>query len=75
MQDIVGIIKQWQDSDGALCAKLELQCSTVSDLPEIGDVVGGFKVQAGSIAQLVQANTFVTLDDDTDYGTWYPEQD
>lgn len=74
MCDIVGIIKQWQDSDGALCAKLELQCSEVSDLPDIGDVVGGFKVQAGSIAQLIQANTFVTLDDDTTSGTWYPEQ-
>lgn len=74
MLDIIDVMKSWEDADGNICAKLMLQCSGVSDLPDIGDTVGGFKVAAGSIAQLIQANTFVTLDDDTDSGTWYPEQ-
>lgn len=71
MVDVLGVIKSWQDETGAVCAKLELQVSTAADLPSEGDVVGGFKVQAGSFAQIIQAATVVTLDDD---GTWYPEQ-
>jgi hypothetical protein len=74
MVDVLDIIKSWQDNTGAICAKLSLQVSTAEDLPSIGDVVGGMKVQAGSFAQIIQANTIVTLDDDTDSGTWYPEQ-
>ena len=74
MVDVLDVIKSWNDSDGNLCAKLELQVSTSDDLPDIGEVVGGYKVQPGSFAQIIQANTIVTLDDNTTAGTWYPEQ-
>ena len=74
MVDILHIIKSWADDTGALCAKLDLQVSTAAELPSIGDVIGGFKVQAGSYAQIIQAAAVVTLDDDTTAGTWYPEQ-
>lgn len=74
MVDILNVIKSWADDTGALCAKLDLQVSTAAELPSIGDVIGGFKVQAGSYAQIIQAAAVVTLDDDTTAGTWYPEQ-
>lgn len=73
MIDILDILKSWKDDTGAICAKLALQVSTRDNLPSIGDVVGGMKVQAGSFAQLIQESTLVTLDDDTASGTWYPE--
>lgn len=62
--------------DGKAVAVLDLQVSTAADLPDIGDEIGQYIVAAGSIAQIVQADgpTFVTLDDDTTAGTWYPEQ-
>lgn len=52
---------------------LDLQVSTASELPSLGENVDGLIVLAGSTAQIIQASepTFVTLDDD---GTWYPEQ-
>ena len=68
MCDIIGILKSWTDDNGAMCAKLELQCSTADDLPDKDEVVGGFKTKPGSIAQLIQTGDFVTLDDD---GSWY----
>ena len=59
--------------DGNYNAVLDLQVSTVAELPDMGDTIGLYTVAPGSIAQIVQADepTFVTLDDD---GTWYPEQ-
>lgn len=74
MIDVIDVLKEWDDGSGVACAKLFMQVSTADDLPKIGDVVECKKVQAGSIAQIVQANTFVTLDDDTTDGTWYPQQ-
>ena len=58
---------------GALQHVVDLQVSTVAELPGKGDVVGGGKVMPGSTAQIIQADepTWVTLDDN---GTWYPEQ-
>ena len=53
---------------GKIVAKLDLQASTAADLPALGDVVDSYKVAAGSIAQLIQAGYFVTLDDN---GVWY----
>lgn len=73
MVDILDVMKSWTDNNGEICAKLALQVSTRDELPKIGDAVGGMKVQAGSFAQLIQESTLVTLDDDTDSGTWYPE--
>lgn len=73
MVDVLDVLKSWEDDTGAICAKLALQVSSRDDLPSIGEVVGGMKVQAGSFAQIVQEGTLVTLDDDTASGTWYPE--
>lgn len=53
---------------GQTVAKLNLQASTVSDLPELGSVVEGHIVAAGSIAQIIQTAEIRTLDSD---GTWY----
>ncbi len=60
-------------NDGMKNAVLDIQVSTAAELPSLNDVVCGLKIIAGSIAQIVQADspTFVTLDDN---GTWYPEQ-
>ena len=59
---------------GRAVAKLDLQASTASDLPELGSVVEEYIVAAGSIAQTVQADepTFITLDSN---GSWYPGGD
>lgn len=58
-------------ANGNHSAKLDIQVSTATDLPELNGNVGGFKILPGSIAQIIQADAYVTLDDD---GTWYPEQ-
>lgn len=60
-------------NDGLKNAVMDIQVSTAAELPSLNDVVCGLKIIAGSIAQIVQADspTFVTLDAD---GTWYPEQ-
>ena len=60
-------------NDGMKNAVLDIQVSTAAELPSLNDVVCGLKIIAGSIAQIVQADspTFVTLDAN---GTWYPEQ-
>lgn len=60
-------------NDGMKNAVMDIQVSTAEELPSLNAVVCGLNIQAGSIAQIVQADspTFVTLDAD---GTWYPEQ-
>lgn len=60
-------------NDGMKNAVMDIQVSTAAELPSLNDVVCGLKIIAGSIAQIIQADspTFVTLDDN---GTWYPEQ-
>lgn len=47
---------------------LDIQVSTESDLPDLGDTIVGCKIGAGSIAQIIQTGAFATLDDD---GSWY----
>lgn len=51
----------------------DLQVSTVYELPDMNENVGGIIILPGSIAQIIQAEepTFLTLDDD---GAWYPKQ-
>ena len=51
-------------------AVLDLQVSTVTELLAIGigDAVETFRIQPGSIAQVIQAGTWGTLDAD---GKWY----
>lgn len=51
-------------------AVLDLQVSEVSDLLAIGigDAIETFLIQPGSIAQIIQAGTWGTLDDDD---KWY----
>lgn len=67
-------IKGFDAESGKTIAVLDLQVSTASDLPAIGDVVENYIIAAGSNAQIVRASTptFVTLDGDD--GNWYPEQ-
>lgn len=59
--------------DGNYNAVLDLQVSTAEELPDMGGTIGLYTVAPGSMAQIIQADsfTFVTLDDN---GTWYPEQ-
>lgn len=54
--------------NGVPVAVLDLQVSTVGDLPAKGATVDGYKVAAGSWAQIIQTGGFRTLDDN---GTWY----
>ena len=58
------------DDEGYALAKLDLQVSTVADLPALGGVVAGtsYKCGKGSWAQIIQSGGFRTLDDN---GTWY----
>ena len=49
-------------------AVMDLQVSTASDLPALGDALFNLLVAAGTIAQVIQTGKFYTLDDD---GTWY----
>ena len=58
---------------GKTLAVLDLQVSTAAMLPAKNGVIGLYKVQPGSTAQIIQADepTYVTMDDD---GNWYPEQ-
>ena len=67
-------IKGFDAESGKTIAVLDLQVSTASDLPAIGDVVENYIIAAGSNAQIVRASspTFVTLDGGD--GNWYPLQ-
>lgn len=58
--------------DGKTVAVLDLQVATAADLPELGEEVENYIVAAGSIAQIVEADTFVTLSGGS--GNWHPSQ-
>lgn len=58
------------DFDGKRIAKVDLQVSTVSELPSMGAMVGEYCVAAGSIAQVIQNGKWYTMDAT---GTWYDE--
>lgn len=47
---------------------VDLQVSTIDELPAIGENIDGIIIAAGSIAQVIQSGVYFTLDDD---GTWY----
>lgn len=51
-------------------AVLDLQVSTISELPTYNELLPGsrYVVSAGSIAQVVQTGAWYTLDEN---GTWY----
>lgn len=62
-------IEKVRFNDGAGNAVVDIQVSTAAELPALGETVGySMKVKAGSIAQVIQAGKFYTLDDG---GTWY----
>jgi hypothetical protein len=64
-------IEKERFKDGNGNAVLDLQVSTVAELPYLGSTIGfNEKLGAGSIAQIIQTGDFVTLDAN---GTWYPE--
>lgn len=56
--------------DGITEAVLDLQVSTVAELPNLGDTSEQYKIAGGSIAQIIQTGQIATLDDD---GNWYAE--
>lgn len=49
-------------------AKLDIQVSDATELPELGGEAECYIVAAGSTAQIVQTGEWATLDDD---GSWY----
>lgn len=53
---------------GAQQVVADLQASTAAELPEAGGIVEGYKILAGSIAQIIQTGAWMTLDAN---GTWY----
>ena len=56
-------------NDGSGRAVLDLQVSTVAELPALNEELGmRLIVGAGSIAQVIQTGAWYTLDDN---GTWY----
>lgn len=56
-------------NDGSGRAVLDLQVSTVAELPALDEELGmRLKVGAGSIAQVIQTGAWYTLDEN---GTWY----
>lgn len=63
-------IEKTRFNDGAGNAVIDLQVSTAEELPAKGASIGGYKVKAGSIAQIIQTGEWATLDED---GSWYDE--
>lgn len=55
-------------ANGIHLAVLDLQVSTVAELPALNSIVDGMKVQKGTIAEVVQTGDYPTLDAD---GKWY----
>lgn len=47
---------------------VDLQVSTIEELPALDQDINTIIIAAGSIAQVIQSGTFYTLDDN---GTWY----
>ena len=54
--------------NGQPTSVFDIQVSTAEELPAKDEVVGGAKIGAGSIAQIIQTGVFATLDED---GIWY----
>lgn len=62
-------IEKTRYSDGCGKIALDLQVSTVAELPALNEELGiRIKVGAGSIAYVIQTGAWYTLDDN---GTWY----
>ena len=68
MKEILTVMKTISVSGPHPIVQAELQCSTVSDLPELYELVDGSVIGPGSVAELTQPGGFVKLDDD---GKWY----
>ena len=47
---------------------VDLQVSTIEELPTLNQDINTIIIAAGSIAHVIQSGTFYTLDDN---GTWY----
>lgn len=63
-------IERVRHQDGSGHAVMDLQVSTAAELPDLGDKLFNLIVAAGTMAQVIQAESWLTLDAD---GTWYPE--
>lgn len=55
-------------ANGIHLAVMDLQVSETSELPALNGIVDGMKVQAGSIAEIIQTGDYATLNTD---GNWY----
>lgn len=49
---------------------VDMQVSTVAELPDLYENIEGIIIMAGSIAQIIQTGAYATLDDD---GKWYAD--
>lgn len=65
-------VKGIDHETGKIIAVVDMQVGTAADLPELGEEVENYIVAAGSIAQIVEADTFVTLSGDSE--EWWPDQ-
>lgn len=70
MQRIENIRASWVDAENVCHVVADIQVSTEDELPALGGTVGVYVIEAGTIAQVIQAAKFQTLDAS---GTWYPE--
>lgn len=70
MKRIETIRDRRYSTDGEMLAVADLQVSTAGELPTLGDTVNGARVQAGSIAQIIQTGQWATLDEN---GKWYAD--
>lgn len=70
MVRIENVRKQISSDGTSVSAVVDLQVSTTAELPDKGEQIGTIKIMPGSIAQVIQAGGFYTLDSN---GTWYDE--
>ena len=68
MVELKDVIRISYDASGALQHVLDIDVSTVGELPAMGDVVFGGKLLPTSTANVIQTGAWARLDDD---GTWY----
>lgn len=68
MVSIEKIRKVYAVAEGAQQAIVDLNVSTVAELPEMNAVVDGIRVLPNSFANITQTGEWYKLDDD---GNWY----
>lgn len=72
MKEILEVIKVYEITSEYIVAKVDMQVSSVDDLPAANEIVGNVKCGYGSIAQVIQSGVFYTMDDP---GEWHIDND